>query len=356
MPLVTCVECKKQISDRSENCIGCGAPTSLSLNKLDPADQWSDSRDDQKAIQSSSLNNVSTVPMVNLDEKVESIGKNPQNNLEPNENKVPAKSLDKNDPPTTKLDHQLSEAKNRDVEGTSAPIASKSSKQCPACKKPIAGTLPYCIHCQVDLKAFNSTRANIGMQSCQKCGHENEEKAKFCENCGQNLSKVDITKDIENAAGRQDTAPAGASPDKQKAPYEEEVPGYLVRSVIKYNFKSFNKFSGRADRREYLIFILFCSILSGTGAFLDYTLLDQDDWIFWILFTIPIMLQWIAVSVRRCHDLGKRGFFLLLLGVPILQIYAFYVLAYKESQPGPNQFGLETQTNHGTNSQVYRES
>ena len=48
-----------------------------------------------------------------------------------------------------------------------------------------------------------------------------------------------------------------------------------------------------------------------------------------------------AVTVKRLHDLGRPGWHLALLFVPIYQIYLGLVLTFKRGQAGPNEFGAD---------------
>ncbi|WP_035053120.1 DUF805 domain-containing protein [Andreprevotia chitinilytica] len=51
---------------------------------------------------------------------------------------------------------------------------------------------------------------------------------------------------------------------------------------------------------------------------------------------------WIAaaISVKRLHDAGKTGWWLLILIIPILgPLWLFILLAFKRGTPGENQYG-----------------
>ena len=47
----------------------------------------------------------------------------------------------------------------------------------------------------------------------------------------------------------------------------------------------------------------------------------------------------LAVSVRRLHDIGKSGWWLLLNIVPLVGPLVLLYFAVKDSQPGSNQYG-----------------
>ena len=93
--------------------------------------------------------------------------------------------------------------------------------------------------------------------------------------------------------------------------------------------KNYATFSGRARRKEYWMFVLFNTIFAFVFGFvcglIGFPDLAQ-------LYTLAILLPSIAVGVRRMHDVGKSGWFLL------IPIYNF-ILAVSEGEKGENQYG-----------------
>jgi uncharacterized membrane protein YhaH (DUF805 family) len=90
-------------------------------------------------------------------------------------------------------------------------------------------------------------------------------------------------------------------------------------------------FNGRARRSEYWYFVLFNMIFSFSLAivrvYTTFTLLQG-------LYSLFVLLPSIAVGVRRMHDVGKSGWFLL---IPIYNL----VLACTEGMSGENKYGLD---------------
>ncbi|MDP2176120.1 MAG: DUF805 domain-containing protein [Bacteroidota bacterium] len=93
--------------------------------------------------------------------------------------------------------------------------------------------------------------------------------------------------------------------------------------------KNYVNFDGRARRKEYWMFILFFYIFSIVigfiGGLIGFELLGT-------VYILAMILPSIAVSVRRMHDVGKSGWYML------IPIYSF-VLSLTEGQPGPNEYG-----------------
>jgi len=96
--------------------------------------------------------------------------------------------------------------------------------------------------------------------------------------------------------------------------------------VVRDNYANFD---GRATRQEYWMFYLFYMIFSfGAGVIDGLTGLGFIS----ILFTFALIIPSIACGIRRMHDVGKSGWFLL---IPIYNL----ILLVTSSDPNTNQYG-----------------
>jgi len=104
--------------------------------------------------------------------------------------------------------------------------------------------------------------------------------------------------------------------------------------------KKYAVFSGRARRSEYWYFVLFNFI--GFIVLLNITQLINNDGSFALmsLFTIGLFLPGLAVAVRRLHDIGKSGWFLLVWFIPFGGIWLIVSLA-TEGVKGSNEYGAD---------------
>ena len=114
--------------------------------------------------------------------------------------------------------------------------------------------------------------------------------------------------------------------------------------------KKYAQFSGRARRSEYWLWVLFNVLIWGGGLLLFIMLADGglDGVSIGLLGTIAaiygiamIIPNW-AVSVRRLHDVGKSGIWVLLPIIPVVGwIFSIILLVYfcSDSEYGPNQYG-----------------
>jgi uncharacterized membrane protein YhaH (DUF805 family) len=106
--------------------------------------------------------------------------------------------------------------------------------------------------------------------------------------------------------------------------------------------KSFS-FGGRARRKEYWMFFLFVIVISFLLGLLDAILgtysKRAEIGLLGGLFVLAIVIQSIAVGVRRLHDTGRSGWWLLINFVPFVGPIIVLVLMILEGQQGENRYG-----------------
>lgn len=95
-------------------------------------------------------------------------------------------------------------------------------------------------------------------------------------------------------------------------------------------------FSGRARRSEYWWFTLFAIILYVVAAIIDAAIGNS---IVVILVALALLLPSLAVTVRRLHDTGRSGWWILIALVPFVGGIILLVFECLDSQPGPNNYG-----------------
>ena len=100
--------------------------------------------------------------------------------------------------------------------------------------------------------------------------------------------------------------------------------------------KNYAVFSGRARRKEYWMFVLFNMIVSFLLGMVDGAtgMLDEATGRGTIssIYSLAVLVPTIAVAVRRMHDVGKSGWYML---IPIYNL----VLACTDSEEGENKYG-----------------
>lgn len=97
-------------------------------------------------------------------------------------------------------------------------------------------------------------------------------------------------------------------------------------------------FSGRASRSEYWWFYLFALLLTWGADIVGAVTLQDDIGVLGLIVSLALMIPSIAVGSRRLHDIGRTGWWQLL----VLTIIGVFVLIYwfaKAGQTEPNAYG-----------------
>jgi len=117
-------------------------------------------------------------------------------------------------------------------------------------------------------------------------------------------------------------------------------------NVLKHKYAMFE---GRASRSEFWYYTLFYFIISFTAGMIDVFLINPmlgmpvsqagTGGLLQFAVALALLVPTLAISVRRLHDIGKSGWWLLIVLIPIVGVLVllyFYVL---DSQIGPNRYG-----------------
>lgn len=101
-------------------------------------------------------------------------------------------------------------------------------------------------------------------------------------------------------------------------------------------------FAGRSTRRAFWLFTLVYFIVLVVLTFLDgaFGTLTEDG--IGLLGGIAILLHFVptlSVTIRRLHDTGRSGWWILIAFVPLIGLIWLIVLACMPSQPVSNRFG-----------------
>jgi uncharacterized membrane protein YhaH (DUF805 family) len=114
-----------------------------------------------------------------------------------------------------------------------------------------------------------------------------------------------------------------------------------------YVLKKYAVFDGRARRKEYWMFVLFNILFSMAAGILDSILgLDfrSGSGMIGSLYGLAVLIPSIAVAVRRLHDVGRSGWFLLINLIPIIGWIWFIIVLCTEGNPGINKYGPNPKT------------
>ena len=115
-----------------------------------------------------------------------------------------------------------------------------------------------------------------------------------------------------------------------------------VQNVLMNNYANLD---GRASRSEYWWFVLFNLIVNIVTLVIDLTLgtmVTYDMGYVGLIAFLALLLPTVSVSVRRLHDIGKSGWWILLAIIPIVNfigIFVIIVFTLMEGEEQPNQYG-----------------
>lgn len=106
--------------------------------------------------------------------------------------------------------------------------------------------------------------------------------------------------------------------------------------AISDGFSKYVTFSGRSSRSAYWWWFLFGILVSAGASLIDQAL--GAGFVLSGLAGLALFLPSLAVLVRRFHDAGHSGWWVLILFVPLVGIVVHLIFALTESKP-PNEWG-----------------
>ena len=106
--------------------------------------------------------------------------------------------------------------------------------------------------------------------------------------------------------------------------------------AIRDGFSKYVTFSGRSSRSAYWWWYLFGVLVLVVSLAIDYAL--GAGGILYALVALAMLLPNLAVLVRRLHDSGRSGWWILIALVPLIGAIVLLVFTLQGSDP-PNQWG-----------------
>jgi len=115
---------------------------------------------------------------------------------------------------------------------------------------------------------------------------------------------------------------------------EKSIIDYF-KEVLTENYANFN---GRARRKEYwgftLINFIISMVITGILGAISIDLIN-----FGYIYSLAVFIPGLAVSVRRLHDIGKSGWWLLIAFIPLIGAILLIVWMCTDSDAGANEYG-----------------
>lgn len=111
------------------------------------------------------------------------------------------------------------------------------------------------------------------------------------------------------------------------------------RAAVEKCLRNYATFTGRAARPEFWWFALFLFLGNVVLGLVDSAILPTDVSLLAPLFGLATIVPTIAVSVRRLHDIGKSGWWVLLHLIPIIGFLVMLYFYLQPSEVGANEHG-----------------
>jgi uncharacterized membrane protein YhaH (DUF805 family) len=111
--------------------------------------------------------------------------------------------------------------------------------------------------------------------------------------------------------------------------------------------KNYAEFEGRARRKEYWMFTLinFLIVMGLQAVLFSVAGMNPESSLGLLLsgilgiYSLGVFIPSLAVGVRRLHDTGRSGWWLLISLVPVIGFIVLLVFLVQDSQAGSNQYG-----------------
>lgn len=169
------------------------------------------------------------------------------------------------------------------------------------------------------------------------------------------LSQVRISDDA--TTGPAQPTPAAAYQQPAAAAYTGRAQAAYVAAGGDYVKPGYFSFSGRISRQTFwlnyvLLTMIVLVVLAVVGGVLGSSMASIDEegmphfnsigyvmMAVGVVIYILIIVAGIAGQVKRLHDRGRSGWFVLLSFVPLANIWILIEVCFLKGTPGPNEFG-----------------
>lgn len=165
---------------------------------------------------------------------------------------------------------------------------------------------------------------------CEQCGSEIKDGARFCSNCGANVNAAYFVTPAQQSVYHETVQTWNAYNPNVGEVHNGKV-GF--GKAISLFFKNYANFKGRASKSEYWWGFLFNLIF---GVILGQ--ISDVAPLFIGLCGIALIIPWIALTVRRLHDVGKSGAWYFMGFIPLAGAIILLIQCLKDSE-GDNQWG-----------------
>jgi len=112
-----------------------------------------------------------------------------------------------------------------------------------------------------------------------------------------------------------------------------------MMTAVKSVLRNYVGFQGRAPRSEFWWWYLFYLIVAIVLGIIDATVIGSDAGILGAVWVLATLLPFLAVSVRRLHDIDRSGWWILIGIIPLVGWILIIYWYTRPSDEAANRFG-----------------
>lgn len=109
-------------------------------------------------------------------------------------------------------------------------------------------------------------------------------------------------------------------------------------------YRRYTDFAGRSNRRDFWLFLVFSMIAGVVLQQIDhhYNLMMMSGKVGVLagVFGLLTIIPFLALKVRRLHDTGRSGWWILFQLVPLVGTITLLCFMAQQSQMGGNRYGV----------------
>jgi uncharacterized membrane protein YhaH (DUF805 family) len=105
--------------------------------------------------------------------------------------------------------------------------------------------------------------------------------------------------------------------------------------AVRDGFSKYATFEGRSSRSAYWWWFLFALLVSVAASIVDAA---AGTVVIGVIAALALLLPGLAVLVRRYHDAGHSGWWILLWFIPVVGFVVWLIFTLTDSKP-PNEWG-----------------
>lgn len=104
--------------------------------------------------------------------------------------------------------------------------------------------------------------------------------------------------------------------------------------------KKYAVFGGRARRMEYWMFVVINTVIYIVLSVVDNVVgtTVAEAGILSSIYSLAVLIPGLAVSIRRLHDTGRSGWWLL-ISLTCVGVFVLLFFMFQAGKPGSNQYG-----------------